>query len=109
MFNFEYSLILSMFYVLYQGIICTSYILCNVSRLQFKSLYGYCLPDSGYLTSVFKTCYSLDLEGADFKRQSFQYTWLNSYFFSSLQESMKDQTYLAIRNYLVVGICISKM
>ena len=56
------------------------------------------------LTSVFKTWYSPDLEKADFDRQSFQYTWLNSYFFSSLRESNKDQTYLAIRNYLVVTI-----
>jgi len=56
------------------------------------------------LTSVFKTCYSPDLERADFDRQSFQYTWLNSYFFSSLQESNKNQTYLAIRDYLVVAI-----
>ena len=39
------------------------------------------------LTSVFKHCCSLDLERADFDRQSFQYTWLNSYFFSSLRES----------------------
>jgi len=35
------------------------------------------------LTGVFKFAYSLDLEKADFHRQSFQYTWLNSYFFSS--------------------------
>jgi len=56
------------------------------------------------LTSVFKTCYSPDLERADFDRQRFQYTWLNSYFFSSLRESNKNQTYLAIRNYLVVAI-----
>jgi len=56
------------------------------------------------LTSVFKTCYFPDLERADFDRQSFQYTWLNSYFFSSFRESNKDQTYLAIRNYLVVAI-----
>jgi len=56
------------------------------------------------LTSVFKTCYSLDLEKADFDRQSFQYTWLNSYFFSALRESNKNQTYLAIRNSLVVAI-----
>jgi len=56
------------------------------------------------LTSVFKTCYPPDLERADFDRQSFQYTWLNSYFFSSLRESNEDQTYLAIRNYLVVAI-----
>jgi len=56
------------------------------------------------LTSVFKTCYSPDLGSEDFDRQSFQYTWLNSYFFSSLRESNKNQTYLAIRNYLVVVI-----
>jgi len=43
------------------------------------------------LTSVFKTCYSLNLERADFDRQSFQYTWLNSYFFSSLRESNKTK------------------
>jgi len=36
------------------------------------------------VTSVFKPCYSPDLEKADFDRQSFQYTWLNSYFFCSL-------------------------
>ena len=56
------------------------------------------------LTSVFKTCYSPDLERADLDRQSFQYTWLNSYFFSPLRERNKNQTYLAIRNYLVVAI-----
>ena len=38
------------------------------------------------LTSVFKHCFFTDLEKADFDKQSFQYTWLNSYFFSSLQE-----------------------
>ena len=43
------------------------------------------------LTSVFKICYSPDLERVDFDRQSFQYTWLNSYFFSSLQESNKTK------------------
>ena len=56
------------------------------------------------LTSVFKTCHFPNLERADFDRESFQYTWLNSYFFSSLRESSKTQTYLAIRNYLVVAI-----
>jgi len=56
------------------------------------------------LTSVFKTCYPLNLERADFARESFQYTWLNSYFFGSLRESSKSQTYLAIRHYLVVAI-----
>jgi len=43
------------------------------------------------LTSVFKTCYSPDLERADFDRGSFQYTWLNSYFFNSLQDYNKTQ------------------
>ena len=38
------------------------------------------------LKSGFKTSYSPDSERADFNRQSFQYTWLNNYFFSSLQE-----------------------
>jgi len=43
------------------------------------------------LTSVFKTCYSPDLEKADFDRQSFQYTWWNRYFFSSLREYIKTK------------------
>jgi len=43
------------------------------------------------LTSVFKTWYSPDLEKADFDGQSFQYTWLNSYFLSSLRESNKTK------------------
>jgi len=35
-----------------------------------------------------KTCISLDLERSDFDRESFQYTWLNSYLlFSSIRES----------------------
>jgi len=36
------------------------------------------------LISVFKTWYSPNLERADFKTQSFQYSWLNSYFLSAL-------------------------
>jgi len=56
------------------------------------------------LISVFKTCDSQTLEMADFERHSFQYTWLNSYFFGSLREPSKTQTYLAIKNYLVVAI-----
>jgi len=43
------------------------------------------------MTSVFKTCYSPNLERADFDRPSFLYTWLNSYFFSSLRESNKTK------------------
>jgi len=36
-----------------------------------------------------KTCISPDLERSDFDRQSFQYTWFNSYLlFSSIRESI---------------------
>ena len=41
------------------------------------------------LTSVFKPCQFPDLERADLGRESFQYTWLNSYFFSSLREPIR--------------------
>ena len=43
------------------------------------------------LTSGFKPCYSRDLEKADFGIKTFQYTWLNSYFFSLLRESIKTK------------------
>ena len=43
------------------------------------------------LTSVFKSSHSPNLERADFDRPSFHYTWLNSYFFSSLPESNKSK------------------
>jgi len=43
------------------------------------------------LTRVFNTCYSPHLERADFDSPSIQYTWLNSYFFSSLLESNKTK------------------
>jgi len=76
MIDFEYRLILSMFYVTFQG-----YPLGVFMVIVYKA------PVS--LTSVFKTCYSPNLERADFDRQSFQYTWLNSYFKSSLRESNK--------------------
>ena len=55
-------------------------------------------------TSVFKLCYSPDLERVDFGRQSFQYPWLNSYFFKFASRIHQDQSYLAIRNYMVVAI-----
>jgi len=87
----RYRLILDIFYVTFQG-----YSLGVFMVIVYKA------PVS--LTSVFKTCYSPNLEKADFDRQSFQYTWLNSYFFGSLRESSKTPTYLAIRNYLVVAI-----
>ena len=92
MFGFKYCLILSMFYLLCQGIV--RYLICfmkcfktTVLGVSIVSLYK--APVS--LTSVFKTCYSPELEIADFDRESFQYTWLNSYFFSSLQESNKTK------------------
>ena len=85
MFGFEYRLILSMFYVWYRVSFETQYVLYGVSR--------YCLIlDKFYVrfqgchlgvfivivykalvsvTSVFKHCYSPDLEKADFDRKSF--------------------------------------
>ncbi len=86
MFGFEYRLILSMFYVWFRVSFDTQYVLCVASRYRlileefYVTFQGYqvrCLSvivckarDS--LTSVFKTCYSPDLEKADFDRQSFQ-------------------------------------
>ena len=85
MFGFEYRLILSMFYVWFRVSLDTQYVLCVVSRYRlildmfYVTFQGcrlgvfivivYKAPDS--LTSVFKYCYSLDLEKADFDRQSF--------------------------------------
>ena len=74
----RYRLILDKFYVMFQG-----------WHLGVFMAIVYIAPVS--LTSVFKPCYSPDLERADFGRQSFQYTWLNSYFFSSLRESMETK------------------
>ena len=71
----RYRLILDKFYVTFHG--------CHLGVLM---VIVYKTPVS--LTSVFKPCSSSDLERADFGRQSFQYTWLNSYFFSSLRESI---------------------
>ena len=56
------------------------------------------------LTSVFRLCNSPDLERADFGRQRFQYTWLNSYFFGWLIQAIETKLYLAIMNYLIVAI-----
>ena len=78
MYCIKISLILDMFYVTFQGY-----------RLGVFMVIIYKAPVS--LTSVFKPCYSPDLEKADFGRQSFQYTWLNSYFFSSFQESIETK------------------
>ena len=90
-----------MFYVWFQVSFDTQYVLCVVSRYH-SILDKFYVTFQGYhlgvfmvivykalvsLTSVFKHCYSPDIERADFDRQSFQYTWLNSYFFSSLRES----------------------
>ena len=61
---------------------------------------GYKAPVS--LISVFKPSYSPNLERVDFGRQRFQYTWLNTYFFSLLQECRSK--YLSMRNYLVVAL-----
>ena len=72
----RYRLMLDKFYVTFQG--------CHFGVFM---VIVYKAPVS--LTSIFKPCYSPDLERADFGRQSFHYTWFNSYFFSSLCESIK--------------------
>jgi len=54
------------------------------------------------LTSVLKTCHSPDLERADFNRQSFQYTWLNSYFLSSVRESNKTNHTVKMLSFRVI-------
>ena len=71
-------LILSLFYVMFQG--------CYLGVFM---VIVYKAPVS--LISVFKPCYSPNLERADFGRQSFQYTWMNSFFFSSLLESIETK------------------
>ena len=74
----RYRLILDKFYVTFQG--------CHLGVFM---VIVFMAPVS--LTSVFKSCYSPDLEKADFGRQSFQYTLLNSYYFSSLRESIETK------------------
>ena len=74
----RYRLILDKFYVMFQG--------CHLGV--FMVIIDKALVS---LTSVFKPCCSPDLEKADFGRQSFQYTWLNSYFFSSFLESIETK------------------
>ena len=80
----RYHLILDKFYVMFQDY-----------HLGVFMVIVYNAPVS--LTSVFKPCYSPDLERADFGRQRFQYTWLNSYFFKFTSRIHQDQTYLAIK------------
>ena len=98
MFGFEYRLILNMFYVWFRVSFDTQNDLCLVSRIVCYSIcFMFCfkyhlklimfyVTFQGYrlgvfmvivykapvsLTSVFKHCYSPDLEKADFDRQSF--------------------------------------
>ena len=74
----RYPLILDKLYVMFQG-----YRLGVFMVIVYKALVS--------LTSIFKPCYSQNLERADFGIQRFQYTWWNSYFFSSLRESIKTK------------------
>ena len=78
-----------MFYVTFQGCQLEVFIV-----IVYKALVS--------LTSVFKHCYSPDLERADFDSQSFNILGLTVT--SSVRFENPDQTYLAIRNYLVVAI-----
>ena len=92
MFGFEYRLILSMFYFTvsrYRLILDMFYVTFQGYHLGAFMVIVYKAP--ARLTSVFKPCHSPDVERADFDRQSFQYTWLNSYFVSSLRESNKTK------------------
>jgi len=66
----RYRSILDIFYLMFQG-----YCFGVFMVIVYKALVS--------LTSVFNTCYSPDLEKADFFSNSFQYTQLNSYFFRS--------------------------
>jgi len=92
MFGFENRLILSMFYFIvsrYRLILDVFYVTFQGYHLGAFLVIVYKAPLSQ--TSVFQTCDSPDLERADFDRLSFQYTWLNCYFFSSLRESNKTR------------------
>ena len=94
-----------MFYAWIQVSFDTQYVLCIMSRYRlildkfYVTVQDYRLgpfmvivyKTSVSLTSVFKPSYSPDLERADFRRQRFQYIWLNSYYFSSLRESIKTK------------------
>ena len=101
MFGFEYRLIFSMFYVWFRVSFDTQYVLCIVSRYRlilhkfYVTFQGcrlgvfmvivYKAPVS--LTSVFKALLFSGLRESRLRQTEFQYTWLNSYFFSSLRES----------------------
>ena len=81
-FRFKYHLIMNMFCVFYQDIILylkdvflfPGFHLAVVMVIVYKALF--------ILPSVFKLCYSLNLERADFANQRFQYTCLKTYFHS---------------------------
>ena len=115
-FGFEYRLILSIFYVWFWVLFDTQYILCIVSRYclildeLFVTFQGYHLEvflvlvykAPVILTRVFMNCHSLNLEKVDINRQSFNILgWTVS---SSVRFKNSDQTYLAIKNYLVVAM-----
>ena len=87
----RYRLILDKFYVTFQG--------CHLGVFM---VIVYKAPVS--LTSVFKPCYSPDLERADFGRQSFQIYLVEQLLLQFASRLHQDQTYLAITNYLVVVI-----
>ena len=55
-------------------------------------MFLFCLQGYEEQTSVFKVCDSPDLERADFDRESFQSTWLSSYFFSVRIPNTSDKS-----------------
>jgi len=85
MFGCQYRLILSMFYLWFRVLLDTQYVLYIASRYRLiLDVFSVTFQGYGFgvfivtvykapvsLTRIFKTCYSPDLEKADFVRQSF--------------------------------------
>ena len=63
-----------MYCVYWQVSFDTWYVLCNVQGYRFEVFMVIVYKAPINLTSLFKTYYSLDLDKADFNRQSLQYT-----------------------------------
>ena len=85
MFGFQYCLntqfalcIVSRYHLILDRI----YVTFQRGRLEVFMVIVYQIPVS--LPGLFMPCYSSALERAEFGRQRFQYTWLNSNFFRSL-------------------------
>ena len=87
----RYRLILDKFYVTFQG--------CHLGVFM---VIVYKAPVS--LTSIFKPCYSPDLEKSRLRQSEFSIYLVEQLLLQFASRIHRDQTYLAIRNYLVVAI-----